>query len=188
MRASTLLALLALAVTAAGAVYLRGQSGVTVVVSTRDLPAFHRISQEDVVETRVAKSSLPAAFESDEDAVIGKFTTSPLDKSSVLVGETLGPRLNQTNPSALVVTALDASPAQALSGALKAGDRVTLLISDAPSAIPLVIRHVIVLHEVRVKKGAYVVTVGLQRKQAKAFASTTLTDWRLLRERAYEQH
>lgn len=139
------------------------------------------------MEKTVARSSLPASFESDELAIIGRYTTDSVEKSDVIVEDVLGPRLESVNPSELAVTALDATPAQALSGALRAGDLVSLVLSAGPgSTSTVVIRDVVVLNAVQVNDEAHVVTVGLDESQATDFGSTTFVDWRLVREVAYQ--
>lgn len=183
VRGSTLLALMALSVTAAGAVYLRGQTGVTIVTTTRDLAAYHRIEQSDVVETSIAKSSLPADYESDVDAVIGKYTTAFVEKSDLIKEGQLGPRLDGVNTDELAVAALNGTASQGLAGALRAGDRVQLTLtatdSDSP---PILLRGVLVLASDRLTDNAYVITFGLSARQNSAFAAVPLKDWRLVRQ------
>lgn len=186
VRGSTLLVVLALSLTAAGVVYLRSQSGITVVVTTRNLPAYHLVGQIDVTERTLARSSLPAGFESDEDAVVGKYTQVAVKRSKVLGSSELGPPLAVPDLNQLHITALDATPAQALAGVLGPGDRVSLLLFTASSSRPFKILHnVLVLDASETAQNQYVVVFALDSNQAAAYSATSWSDWRLIRDQAF---
>lgn len=185
-----LFALAVIGLTLAGAAYLRAEVGAKVVVAARDLPAYHRLAQADLREENVSRGSVPDGAEVDRDAILGKYTTSRVLHDQPLRRAALGPRLDDAPTSELVVTALNATPGQALNGALARGDQVRLLLSaDAVHRPPVAIAGVLVL-DVSPPEGdrpQYVLTFGLNGVQRDLYTGTEWTRWELVREKPYEQ-
>lgn len=185
VRGSTLAFVAAVAVTAGGAGFLATRQGVPVLVANRDLPAFQQVSQADVRETLVPRSSLPSDYKVDADAVVGTYTLDSLKQGETIAAGSLGPRV-AVDVGHLATAALDATPAQALDGRLRPGDRIRLVPKGQAKATetqPLA--NVLVLRISR-QDSRYVVTFGLTPKQLTQYESADFADWRLIRDAPYE--
>ncbi len=115
-------------------------------------------------ETLVPRSSLPSDYKVDADAVVCTYTLDSLKQGETITASFLGPRI-AADVGDLATTALDATPAQALDGRLRPGDRIRLVPGGQVKATgtqPLA--NVLVLRISR-QDSRYVVTFGLTPTQ-----------------------
>ena len=136
-------------------------------------------------ETQVPHSSLPSDYKVDPDAVVGAYTLDSLKQGETITADSLGPRI-AAEVGHLATAALDATPAQALDGRLRPGDRIRLIPGGqlkATETPPLA--NVLVLRISR-EDSRYVVTFGLTPTQLTQYESADFADWRLIRDAPYK--
>jgi SAF domain len=130
--------LLVIAVLAvAGAIFAttRNPEQVPVLIATRDIPAYHVITSDDVkLGTRAAapKSGYAAL------PVEGRLTLAAITKDQPLRQSQIAPDIASVFPGALSVYGFAVPRATVLDGALRAGDRIQLLLVRDGRRLPLV--------------------------------------------------
>jgi Flp pilus assembly protein CpaB len=115
---------------AVGAIYLwRGVGSTSVYTAARDLPAYHRIREQDVRRQDVRSSGLPDHAVTVRDAVVGHYTLGAVRQDDLFDSSKVGPVLNDQALDERHVIGLRGSLADVLNDQLAPGDRVDVLLS-----------------------------------------------------------
>jgi Flp pilus assembly protein CpaB len=160
--------------------WLRGT--IEIYVATRDLPAFHQITQADVRKERVPQDNVPLDALRDRDGLLGRYMLKPLAQDRPFRKSVVGPLLKPDELHGLSFVAIEASPESTLGGRLARGDRVDVLLSATDADSPSVgLRDVLV---VEVAREAVVIAVTPADSKALLKARGT-SKVALVRVRAY---
>lgn len=135
IRLSSILILLIGGLGLLGVAYLAsGQSSTEVYVASRDLPAYHQLTQLDIRTTRLPAGETPKGATTERDALVGRYTLRWTGAENPLLLPELGPRL----PSQAIgssVLALPANPETTLGSRLGRGDTIDILLSPGADAM-----------------------------------------------------
>ncbi|WNB85155.1 SAF domain-containing protein [Cellulomonas sp. ATA003] len=184
MRASTLIGIGVLALTAMGIVYLRANGTESVWVVTRDVPAYHQVRQLDLSMEDVPRTSVPNDALTDEDAILGKYTVQSMSRGDPITRGALGPAQIGAVVDGLSLVALPATLPQVLNGELRRGDTIELLFASRIDGQAVSIPGVSVI-DVRRAERAYTLTVGLSDDQLADFRTADWQDWSAVRSEPY---
>ena len=110
-----------------------------VAVASRDLPAYHVVTDADV--TSAYRETVPPEALIDKKEILAKYTLEAVTKDSVINKDKIKELTAPTSLSNTSVLGLPATPAMVLGGSLKGGDIVDVIVvpntsSSSPSPAP----------------------------------------------------
>jgi Flp pilus assembly protein CpaB len=179
--------LLAVALGLVGARYL-ALDAPKVWITKKDLPAFHRLTEQDLEVRTLRLESLKGNTIPSSVPVVGRYTLFKVSKGQTLSNNQLGPALKGLviENSALMGIQLPAS--SLLSGRLERGDIIKIILapkqSQGDKVSPTVIENVVVLDMEKTvpTRTAVSVVVGVpQSKQAVLLANMASSNIAIIR-------
>lgn len=135
VRLSLVAVLLVSVLAVGGYIYLQAtRHPVGIYVATRDLPAYHQITQADVRRIMVSAAGAPANAISDRERLLDHYTLKSISQGGAFRGHMLGPRLMTGALHGFLIVALRSSAETTLGGRIGRGDLVDMLLSATSGA------------------------------------------------------
>jgi Flp pilus assembly protein CpaB len=126
--------------TVAGLVYYSHTRQSTALVATRDLNVGTRIQDSDIAVRRINPGSVPPGVLLASDQAIGQVVSSPILEGQFVDARQVAPSKNASLlgagldvPAGYRIIGVPISPAAAVGGALKPGDRVDVMAIPNPT-------------------------------------------------------
>jgi hypothetical protein len=127
-----------------GAGWLAHWGGKTdlVVVTTRDLAAFHSLSDNDIALRKVARSAVPSGAAQSLDGAHRRYLLRAIPNGQIISDQDLGPTAEGGDASVVIVLSVDEGGATEV----RRGDKIDLALAPSSlSAKPVVLRSVLVV-------------------------------------------
>jgi Flp pilus assembly protein CpaB len=159
-----------------GVVYLlvsAQSTHVTVFVPLRDLPAYHLIQREDLVEMSVRSATLSTESRRSASDIVDRYSLGTLVARQPVSQEQLSPPFDRERLAGTVEIAIAATTASSLGGAVRSGDTVDVLLAHQPPDTPSVYEDLPVLY-VRPSGESFTIVVALPAAQRQEFAARSV--------------
>jgi Flp pilus assembly protein CpaB len=138
-RLSLVVWLVAGVIGASGVLYLAFNTDTEVVyVATRDLPAYHQLTQNDLRLTVVRARGVPDDAIRDQHVLLDRYTLGPIERDRPYERARLGPRLAAGSLTGPLI-AVSAAAETTMGGRLARGDRVDVVMPETSLPDALVV-------------------------------------------------
>ena len=104
------------------------QPQVTIAVASRDLPAYHLLTDEDVTLTPRAAAAVPSGAMTNKNEMLDQYTLEAVSKNGIIQQDKIKKVTAPASLNNMFAVPLPATPAMVLGGSLKAGDVVDVTV------------------------------------------------------------
>jgi pilus assembly protein CpaB len=169
MRRTIYLGVFILLSTIAGALYYSNTRQSTALVATRDLSVGTRLQDSDISVRQINPASVPAGILKASEQAIGQVVSSPILEGQFVDARQVAPSRNASLlgtgldvPAGYRIIGLPITPAAAVGGVLKPGDRVDVMAIPNPTKAATLAEE---SAPVPVMLGKNVLVIGLRTDQ-----------------------